>query len=306
MKEKAWFLFLNSNNYYIYMLIGIYKDLLMSNTKYPIYCGITKKVDGTTRSILKKIGIKTIELDTSWLDKKVNLANVPHYKDAFAKLSILGKNIEEKFDKIVYLDTDMQIFENIDELMEKPHMSAIADEYPSKDKTKADYHIGDSIFCSGLFVWDFKNNPGVGEAIINNIGKLDRHVGWHDQAVLNYYYKDWKDRPELHLHPTYGVMNDNFTIEKFNELYGKAKAIHYVSRPRSGWPFKAKLYAVNDGNYRYSKWVHVTKWLQNINAALDYFQVSLERLQSHNIIFVTEEERKTIKADGRPNCYLYF
>ena len=43
--------FLNSNNYYIYMLIGAYYDLLKTKTKYPIYCAITADLDAKTKSI---------------------------------------------------------------------------------------------------------------------------------------------------------------------------------------------------------------------------------------------------------------
>lgn len=120
--------FLNSNNYYIYMLIGAYYDLLKTKTKYPIYCAITSDLDDKTKEVIKQIGINTIKVDAHAISKATTLANVPHYKTAFSKLAILGKNVEAKFDKIVYLDTDMQFFDNIDELMEKPHMSAIADE----------------------------------------------------------------------------------------------------------------------------------------------------------------------------------
>ena len=309
MKKKipyAWMFFLNSNNYYIYMLIGAYYDLLKTKTKYPIYCAITADLNAKTKSILEQIGINTIEIDTDVISKTTTLANVPHYRAAFSKLAILGKDVEVNFDKIVYLDTDMQFFDNIDELMEKPHMSAIADEWPSKDKTKNEYHTGDSIFCSGLFVWDFKNNPGVGQNIIDNLSNLDKNVGWHDQAVLNFYYKNWQKQNDLHLSATYGVMNDNFTIKKYIELYGPAKAIHYVSRPRSNWPFKYKLYAIQDANYRYSKWVHVKKWLQNINEAIDYFKLPIEKIHVDNICFISEAEAKAQRADGQPNAYLYF
>lgn len=144
--------FLSSNNYYVYMLIGAYYDMLKFKTKYPMYCAVTEEVSEKTLAILKQIGLNIIKISTSVISKKTSLANVPHYKAAFAKLAIIGAKIEQKFNKIVYLDSDMQFFDNIDELMDCPHMSAIADEWPSKNKIATKYHIGDSIFCSGLFV----------------------------------------------------------------------------------------------------------------------------------------------------------
>ena len=309
-KTNAWMFFLNSNNYYLYMLIGAYYDLVRTNTHYPIYCAISEDVSESTLKILDTMHINTIKINTKKITSKIHLANVPHYQAAFSKLAILGKDVEDKFNKIVYLDTDMQFFENIDELMDKPHMSAIADEFPSKDKTKNKYNIGDSIFCSGLFVWDFKSNPNVGQNIIDNLDKLDPNIGWHDQSVLNFYYSNWQNSQELHLSATYGVMNDDFTIKLYNKLFGNAKAIHYVSRPRANWPFKTKFYIFSQSEYWYSKWVHIIGWFNNINDAIDYFKLDLEKIHIDNLIFdfasSTSNSSEPKLADGRPDCYLYF
>lgn len=53
---------------------------------------------------------------------------------------------------MVYLDSDIGIYANIDELMLKPHMSAVEDGAPLPNREPGPYKIGDSIFCSGLFV----------------------------------------------------------------------------------------------------------------------------------------------------------
>ena len=45
-----------------------------------------------------------------------------HWYRAFGKISIFNL---ETFNKIVYLDSDMQVVQNIDELFDKPHMSAV-------------------------------------------------------------------------------------------------------------------------------------------------------------------------------------
>lgn len=147
--------FLSSNNYYIYMLLGLYKNLLDTKTKYPIYCGVTKEVSRDTRAILRKVGLKLIDLDTTVFSDKV-IANsqqcCKHYAAAFTKLALLDTNIEKQFDKIVYIDTDVQVLANMDDLFDKPHMSAVADCAPAINKIANKYTVGCSIFCSGLFV----------------------------------------------------------------------------------------------------------------------------------------------------------
>lgn len=148
--------FLTSNNYYIYLLLGLYKNMLDVNTKYPFYCGVTKNVNGVTRKLLTDVGIKIIDLNTSLIDESnlvttaANKKMCDWYRNALTKLSLLESNVEEKFDKIVYLDTDIQVFKNIDDLFDHPHMSAVQDLAPHH--VPHEYTYGCSMFCSGLFV----------------------------------------------------------------------------------------------------------------------------------------------------------
>ena len=178
--RRAWLLFLSSNNYYLYMLLGVYKNLLDVRTKYPIYCCVTEEVSDETKAILRTIGLNLIELDTSIigdsLRESIKEKTCEHYFQAFTKLTILDTDIEKIFDKIVYLDTDVQIYENIDDIFEYPHMSAIEDLAPAVRRTAEQYVIGKSIFCSGLFVWDFKENPGKGHEILMQLPLLDKNI----------------------------------------------------------------------------------------------------------------------------------
>ena len=286
--EKAWMLYLSSieNISYLYMIISIYKQLKDTNTKYPIYCGVTNKINESTRSILEKIGLNLLDLDTSKIDKasivKSNDKNnmCVHYKDALTKLAILNSNIEEKFDKIVYIDSDYLIYENMDELFDKPHMSAIEDQALWSNKISS-YHEGKSVFCSGLFVWDFKNNPGKGVEILGSLSKLNPKIAWHDQNILNFHYSDWRLKPELHLSPMYGLMNGKKECDSYT---GKVKARHLVGRIRKGWPnFDPwKLNSSERKNYRYQ-----TEFFTRINEIIKYynenFNLNLRTLTLKNL-----------------------
>lgn len=308
MKEKrAWFVFLSSNNYYLYMLLGVYKDLLDTNTKYPIYCGVTPDVNTNTRSILEKVGLKLINLDTSIIDVKflanAKSKNSEHYYKAFTKLTLFDTKIAQMFDKVVYIDTDVQILKNIDDVFDYPHMAAIEDVAPSRPHSK--YTLGCSIFCSGMFVWDFKNNPDLGHKILTELPKLDQNIAWHDQNVLNYYYQDWYNCPELHIPPEYGLMN---VAKNFNLIKAPIKAIHYVSRLKTDWPFNC-IKQIGEHQWKYGN-VHFKEWIESLANTVDFFnnkyRLSIPRLHPENIKLLTKEEECTIVADGRPNTYLYF
>ena len=175
MKEKAWMFYLDSNDYYVWILISAYRDLLKTNTKYPVYCGITNNINSSTKNLLNIIGIKTINLDLSQfvncrIFKNAQMKQGPvwaWYNKAFCKLAILESNVEELFDKIVYLDSDFRILQNIDELMDAPHMSAVANRAPKEPIQP--YKHSFSVFCAGLFVWDFAAADICGASISSSI-----------------------------------------------------------------------------------------------------------------------------------------
>lgn len=312
--DKAWMLFLNSSNYYVLTTIGLYYDLLQVKTKYPIYCTVTEKVSTTDKNILKKIGINLIEVNTEKSKLSILKANTSKnneaWKNAFAKLLIIGSDFEKQFNKICYIDTDVRIFKNMDEIFDYPHMSAIEDCAPVRKSLQQKYTLGCSIFCSGLFIWDFKNHQNEGEELLNNLKTLDTKIIWHDQNVLNYFYQDWKNKEELHIPPKYGVMN---TSKNF-DLVGRDNilAVHYTSRNKTDWPFNYKITrrvkVKIDEKYGFKAWV------ANIANAVYYFNkkynLHIQAPNASNIIEMTDAEYlkwlKEQRADGRVGCYLYF
>jgi len=309
MEEKrAWLMFLSSSNYYLYLTIGLYKNLLDIQTKYPIYCGVTPDVDTRTRNILKTIGLNLINLDTSVISPTVlansKHKNIEHYHQAFTKLTLFDTPVEKIFDKVVYIDTDVQVFENIDELFEYPHMSAIIDVYPWHDTTTTPYIEGCSKFCSGLFVWDFKNNPGKGHQIIQELPNLNPKIIWHDQNILNYFYQDWREKPELHIPPEYGVMNFKPNIDKLEK---PIKAIHYTGRLKSGWPFLEEK-IIPERSWKYNN-IHFKEWVTSLSEAVKYFnlryKVNIPRLYAEHLILSSPELKKPTYV-GQRNAYLYF
>lgn len=305
-ERRAWLIFLSSNNYYLYMLLGLYKNLLDTKTKYPIYCGVTAEVNSNTRFILKTVGLELIDLDSKAINgqvlSEVKSKNCDNWFKAFTKLTLLDTQIEQMFDKIVYIDTDVQVFSNIDDVFDYPHMAAIEDVAPSRKSCKTPYTLGCSKFCSGLFVWDFKNNPGKGHEILMKLPELSKKVAWHDQNVLNYFYQDWRDRQDLHIPPEYGLMNCEVN---FNQIKVPIKAIHYTNRLRTDWPFNSiKNIPERQQKPRFKEWV------KNIANTIEYFNkkydLKLPAIHAENIRLITREEEKAIVADGRPNTYLYF
>ena len=264
---KAWLLFLSSNDYYLYLTLSVYQDLLSTGTKYPVYCAITRDVNSSTKSILVAAGIKLLNLDNIDI---LNKSSLDYYKKALPKLAIL--NLKD-FDKIVYLDSDLWIKENIDELFDKPHMTAVINRSP---QPIINYELSKSVFCSGLFVWDYK----VGHPL--DLAKLPAHCSWHDQSVLNYFYQDWGKCPELQLDYRYGLMNSLSDGIDLSDV----KIMHFVNRNRTDWPFNRTTY--EERNHRhFKKWVgHIAKNLEELK---QNYNIILPKLHPENIVEYKEE-----------------
>jgi len=245
--KKAWMLFLSSDNY-IYYVLNVYKSLLTHGTKYAVCCGYTDEVSQNTIDILNACGIITFKLDTkNIIPNGISLKKISNWVKAFTKLGLFKNQL--KLDKMVYLDSDLGIYSNIDELFDKPHMSAVLDGAPLPNRKPGPYVIGDSIFCSGLFVWDFKNTNDANK-ILKLLPKLPDNIAWHDQNVLNYYFNNWQEKNELHLDYTYGLMTTGpkFKYVNPNRKTNWPKVIHYIAGQgeKTKMPFIASKFYLQD------------------------------------------------------------
>lgn len=301
-EKNGYYTFLSTDNY-TPLVLGLYKNLLDAESKYPLYCGVTKNITSETINILQKVGIKTFYVDTIDVEKSgiLNRAKEINLKqkwlNALTKLALF-KNTNN-LDKIIYLDADLQIKDNIDFLFDKPHMSAVEDK--AGIITHSKYEVGDSIFCSGLLVLDIKNNPDLYNIILNTINNLDSKIIWHDQNILNYMYNDWLFKEELHLDPVYGAMcfsSNKLIFEK------STKIIHFVTSEKTKLPFNEPAYIEEktfDITYNYFKQINNTILFFNSK-----YQLNIPQINLNNIVKLIKNSNKNISVNGRANTYLYF
>lgn len=279
IKHNYAYMCLLSSDNYIYYVLNLYKCLLDVDSSYPLYCAVTPNLSQDTLNILKKVGLPYFVLDTKDIEESgiiqrgADLKMCQKYINALVKLDLF-KN--EQFDKIVYLDSDLHIFENIDELFDKPHMSAVEDLAPVVHHDN--YKVGMSIFCSGLIVWDTKNNKGLAQKIIDGLKDLPNDIKWHDQNILNYWYPNWQKQPELHLDCTYGLMTE---IRCLKAGPKNPKIRHYVAY-KEYIPFDKKTIRVK--MLLYGVFI---KYFENIDKTVQYFNetcnINLKRLSLQNI-----------------------
>lgn len=229
--EKAFITFLSNDAYFKYVL-ALHDSWKKTNSKYSFYCMITSGVSEYVKSCMDKVNLKYIYVDTSDLtfftSRQKNGMSQKFY-NAMNKLKIFTLT---QFEKCVYLDADMIICKNIDELMDKPDWTAVEGKWDLRDWNT--YNKGGSLFNSGMFV--FTPNLNFYNLIISDAraGIFNPDIGfhgWHDQAILAYYNQTWLKKAELHLSNNYNCLIRDDVLEyhkidqnKSNELIIK----HFV------------------------------------------------------------------------------
>ena len=112
---------------------------------------------------------------------------VRNYHLTYTKLNIFGL---AEFDKIVYLDADMLVVDNIDELFEKPHMSAVvAGGLLPENSTWNELNAGLMVVCPDSRLFQLMS-----EAIHTTPSK-DKS----DQGFLHSFFHSWSLQTELRL-----------------------------------------------------------------------------------------------------------
>lgn len=239
-----------TDNSYINGVIVLAESLKQVESKWPLACVITPDISEDNKELLRRLGIRIHERPiihpngtplTDAPDVVVSLDD-PGYHKALAKFHIW--NLTE-YEKLVYIDADIIVKANIDELFEKEHMSAVP------DKQHLDYTLYDDAsgsFCSGLVV--IKPNAEEFNAIMDFFNNFDSHGKMiHDQWVLQEYYKDWKYQSSKHLDIWYCPWTSYFEWMPDDYYYrrNKIKTLHIIDR--KPWVTTKQFYIDRAENY---------------------------------------------------------
>lgn len=223
-----------SDNSYINGVVVLHRSLVLSKAKYPLFCIVTPEVSEENRIVLQKLGIWMIEKDLIMppSSSKEEALEVVESLDcygswwhkALVKLHIFGLT---QFSKLVYIDADMVVKQNIDDLFEKSHMTAAWDCFGFG----ANDICNSGSFNSGLLV--VEPSTELYEDLMRFFNTFDGGGKLiHDQWVLQEYFKDWPSRPELHLDRWWAPWTTAF-VEDRDEYYylqSQIKVLHIIDR----------------------------------------------------------------------------
>ncbi|MFA6295134.1 MAG: glycosyltransferase [Candidatus Paceibacterota bacterium] len=233
LKENYSFVSIITTDDYLPGLLVLYRSLIATNTRYSFLVLLTEDISTDTISILERQHIPYKIVKT----KINNPTDIDHGHRWFPTYSKLNVFDQTQYNKIVYLDADMLILRNIDELFKYSHMSATnaGSMLPKKQDRR---HLN---LNSGLIV--IQPSQLLFNDMISKIGKIeglesgggDRPIHGSDQDFINAYFPEWPDRKELHLDHKYNIFH--YHLDEYNKLFGYTiedgpkpiSIVHYAS-----------------------------------------------------------------------------
>lgn len=228
MNPNYAYITISTGKSYLLGIMAMYLSLKQTGTKIPLYAMLPRDLVKDEEKLceqLKENGINIIEYNNSISIPQQLIDNNENHGDrrfshTFDKLLVFEQT---QFDKIVYLDADIYILHNIDHLFQLPHMSAMiaGKSYPGNedwvDLTSGIMTIVPEQGLSAKF-----------EKLIPDVIRTKGICG--DQDILQAYYSDWPQHPELDMGEKYGVIA---YYAKYYEKHLGYKYTNNVADPHS-------------------------------------------------------------------------
>ena len=239
-----------STDSYLPGVLALYKSIKKTNTKVSDFVVIVNQdIKKETINRLEQNGIVVKTMPKVNVPKEIKARNklIPHWNNTFDKFNIF--NLTD-YDKVVYIDSDIYVAENIDELFKKQNMSAVVSgKSYNRNKNWNELNSGVMVIEPREGIIDrlidkmnymskrkkklkksHKNGKGKYFSKVKLLELRDRicksFKGIGDQDVLEEYF-DWKNRPELHLNESFNVFANN--ADYYKEKLGiNPKCYHFI------------------------------------------------------------------------------
>lgn len=224
---------------YLPGVIALHESLKQVESSYSLWVSLSTNIPNNVDDQLKQLGMHVVRLPESLEIPTALKKKSGHWGNTFDKLHLFGLT---NFDKMVYLDSDMIVLTNIDELFDKPHMSAVAAGHLIHPEWKR--------LNSGLMVIEPQDR--LPEKIADRLQQALEEtalIGGEalgDQDLINAFYSDWPMTKSLHLDDGYNIFyshldgyieNHGYSLPIINNTGTNVRAIrvvHFVG-PNKPW-----------------------------------------------------------------------
>ncbi len=177
-----------------------------------------------------------------------------HPNTVYSKFYLFDEHMK-KWDKIIYLDTDIIVRKNITKLLKYNEFAAGKESYKRTiieqfeetnpvafRKIKEKYNYFETAFNTGVMVIPTKiNSEQTKECLKKLLKRYGNITKWGDQGILNLYFiNKWKELPY--------IFNDYYSSEPYNRKGlikrkdDKDAAILHIIHPYKPWNKKSEYY----------------------------------------------------------------
>ncbi|KAK6159780.1 hypothetical protein DH2020_003161 [Rehmannia glutinosa] len=239
----AYVTFLGGDGDYVKGVVCLAKGLRKVKAAYPLVVAVLHDVPEEHRNLLVNQGCLLREIDPVYppVGNKKSPFIRPYFALNYCKLR-LWEFVE--YDKMVYLDADIQVFDNIDNLFDLPSgcLYAVMDclcemrGQPCADKVQWPEDLGNEppfYFNGGMFV--FEPNLDTYNNLLSTL-KVTPPTQFAEQDFLNFFFRD-NSKP---IHPIYNLLVAMlWRHPEFVEL-DKVKVVHYCVTGSKPWKYTGK------------------------------------------------------------------
>ncbi|XP_010506746.1 PREDICTED: galactinol synthase 1-like [Camelina sativa] len=251
--DRAYVTFLAGNGDYVKGVVGLAKGLRKVKSAYPLVVAILPDVPEEHRRILVEQGCIVREIEPVYPPENQTQFAMAYYVINYSKLRI-WKFVE--YSKMVYLDGDIQVYENIDHLFDLPdgYFYAVMDCFCEKTWSHTpQYKIGYCQQCPEKVQWP-KAELGEPPALYFNAGmflfepkleiyedllkslKIIPPTPFAEQDFLNMYFKKiYKPIPLV-----YNLVLAMLWRHPENVELDKVKVVHYCAAGSKPWRYTGK------------------------------------------------------------------
>ncbi|WCJ23249.1 galactinol synthase 2 [Euphorbia peplus] len=240
-KKRAYVTFLAGNGDYIKGVVGLAKGLRKTKALYPLLVAVLPDVPADHRRILESQGCIVREIQPLYPPPTNTQFAMPNY---FVE-----------YEKMIYLDADIQVFENIDHLFDSQngYIYGVMDCYCERNwRFSPQYKIGYCQQCPERVIWPSKMGPPpplyfnagmfVFEPNLCTYSRLldDCEVtpptSFAEQDFLNMFFKDvYKPIPA-----EYNLVLAMLWRHPENLELDKVKVVHYCADGSKPWRYTGK------------------------------------------------------------------
>ncbi|KAJ7955283.1 Hexosyltransferase [Quillaja saponaria] len=247
--RRAYVTFLAGTGDYVKGVVGLAKGLRKANSAYPLVVAILPDVPEEHREILRSQGCIVREIEPVNPPENHTEFAMAYYVINYSKLRI-WEFVE--YDKLIYLDGDIQVFGNIDHLFDSPdgYFYAVMDCFCEQTwKDSPQYNIGYCQQCPEKVQWSTTLGPrpplyfNAGMFVYepnletyNNLLetlKVTPPTSFAEQDFLNMYFKDIY-KP---ISSAYNLVLAMLWRHPENVDFDQVKVVHYCAAGAKPWRY---------------------------------------------------------------------